>query len=80
VDPVRLLIEQTVELYISPSARITRMRLLPLAEEEQGWSGAELRRYRVDLNGGEPATFLTKTMPLVERQVGVMLSQHGHAH
>lgn len=51
VDSVRRLIEETIRLYVSPAAEMTRIRSLPMEQEEQGWSGAELRRYRAELDG-----------------------------
>lgn len=51
MDSVRRLIEETIRLYVSPAAEMTRIRSLPMEQEEQGWSGAELRRYRAELDG-----------------------------
>lgn len=72
--------EETVARYVSPAVEITRIHPLLMTDEEQGWSGAELRRYRVELDGAAPVLLLTKTMPLVERQVGALLSDAGHAN
>jgi aminoglycoside phosphotransferase (APT) family kinase protein len=80
VDAVRRLIEETIARFVSPAVRIAQVRALPMEEDEQGWSGAEMGRYLVELDGANSVTVLTKSMPLVERQVGELLSRNGHAN
>jgi hypothetical protein len=78
IDHVRSLIEDTITRYYSPLAQVRHVEPVPMAENERGWSGAEIRRYKVSLQQGNPIMLLTKTMPLKERQVLDLLSQEGH--
>jgi Phosphotransferase enzyme family len=80
-DPeVLRLIAETIRCYVSPTARIIALSSHPMAEEERGWSGAELRRYAVKTDGAGTIGLITKTMGLVERQVGEHLSRQGHGN
>jgi hypothetical protein len=56
---------------------ITEIITVPMGEHEQGWSGAEMRRYRVYFYQGEPITLLTKTMARKERRVLHHLQDQG---
>jgi hypothetical protein len=75
---VRAVIEETLARYYSPQARVRQVEPVPMADHERGWSGAEIRRYKVSLQQGEPVSLLTKTMPRKERRVMDLLSQDGH--
>jgi hypothetical protein len=79
-DDVQTLIEDTVSRYYSPTAKVMRLQLVPMGLDERGWSGAEICRYRVSLEQGDPIWLLTKTMPLKERRVMHLLSEAGHTH
>jgi hypothetical protein len=74
------LFEETIARYHSPNTLVTNVEAAPMAEHERGWSGAEIRRYKVSLQQAAPITLLTKTMPLKERRVMDLLSREGHAH
>jgi hypothetical protein len=51
-----------------------------MAENERGWSGAEIRRYKVTMQQGDVISLLTKTMPLKERRALDLLSREEHAN
>lgn len=77
---LRLLLQETVARYVAPEATVVAVAPAPMAAHELGWSGAEVRRYRVALDSGDSLTLITKTMPLKERRVLVLLSEQGHAN
>jgi hypothetical protein len=80
MDHVRSLIEDTIARYRSPRAQVKHVEAVPMAEDERGWSGAEIRRYKVSLQRRNSIMLLTKTMPLKERRVMDLLSQEGQSH
>jgi hypothetical protein len=80
MDHLRFLVEETLAAYHSPQASVRQIELAPMAEDERGWSGAEIRRYKVSLQHGDPVMLLAKTMLLKERRALCLLSQEGHAH
>lgn len=78
-DDHELLIRETVATHVSPTVRVSTIEPLPLWAHERGWSGAEVRRYQVSLDGAALLTLITKTMPLNERRVVLRLSAQRHA-
>jgi hypothetical protein len=78
IDQVHSLIQDTIARYYSPLEQVRQVKLVLMAENERGWSGAEIRRYKVSLQQGNPIFLLTKTMSLKERRVLDLLSQEGH--
>ena len=80
MDALTALISATVSLYVSPNAQVIEIQPIEMAPHERGWSGAEIRRYRVRLSTGASLMLLTKTMHRKERCVLHELSQQGHAN
>ncbi len=52
IDQVHSLIQDTIARYYSLMAQVRQVKLVPMAENEWGWSGAEIRRYKVSLQQG----------------------------
>ena len=52
IDQVHSLIQDTIARYYSPMAQVRQVNPVPMAENERGWSGAEIRRYKVSLQQG----------------------------
>jgi hypothetical protein len=79
-DAVWALVAETVARHHDAHAQVTDIHELALGSQEQGWSGAALRRYRVVLQDGSSLTVLTKTMPRKERVALALLTSQGHRH
>ncbi len=77
-EDLERLIRDTVTTYGPADVRVAEITSLPLWPHERGWSGAEVRRYHVRLQGAGPITLITKTVPRAERQVMALLSAQGH--
>lgn len=78
MQDVRALIEETLARYHSPAVQVSHIETVVMADNERGWSGAEIRRYRVNFEQGNSVSLLTKTMLLKERRALDLLSQDGH--
>ncbi len=80
MDALNALIAKTLALYGPAAAQVLDVQPVDMAAHERGWSGAEIRRYRVRLSSGASTMLLTKTMQRKERCVLHELSQQGHAN
>lgn len=84
MEDLKQLLQETVDRYVLPRARIVSIEPEPMGAHERGWSGDIVRRYRViydNLEGdAEIVSLLTKTALLKERRVLELLSEQGHAN